>query len=1346
MKRLLLLALALGLGALTAPAAPTAADLAKSFAAPPPSAKPWVYWFWSDGNISREGITADLEAMKRVGIGGVLIMEVDQGVPKGPARFMGPQWRELFKFMLQEAARLGIEVNMNNDAGWCGSGGPWNTPEHAMQKVVWTETGLAGPRRFEGPLPQPAAVAGYYKDIAVLAFPSPEGEGIAMASSILKVTTSAPKAVVSRMIDGNPATSTTLPKPTRAKPQWVQFEFVKPFAASRLSLSVALARNQYATCQVQVSADGRAFKTIQTVRAIGTSAAFNFERVESKFFRLNFNGMDTASKTLRIAEIELSSAYRIDNFANKSGLGAAAIAPNSPVLAPGQVIAQDKVLDLTAKLDKDGRLAWDVPEGAWTVLRLGHTPTGKDNHPAPLEGRGLECDKLSKEAAEGQFNGLMGALLKDSGADCVKTLISTHIDSWEVGCQNWTPRFREEFKARRGYDLMPFLPTFTGRVVNGAEASERFLWDVRRTISEMLNDNYAGTMRELAHKHGMQLSIEAYSGGPFDNLSYSGCADVPMGEFWTGNDTYNMNGSVKVMTSGGHIYGRPVIGAEAFTASNTNGRQKNHPYSIKSLGDSAFCEGINRFVFHRYSMQPWVKPERAPGMTMGPWGLEYERSATWWEQSTAWHEYLARCQYVLQQGQFNADLLYLENEEGFTPVVARSKLTPEPPEGYDFDMCPPEIVLHDASVKDGRIVLKSGMSYRVLILPPTQLMTPALLAKIKTLVEAGATVVGAPQLKSPTLMNFPQCDDEVKRLAGELWGDCDGKTVTRHALGKGSVNWGKPLEAVLAELKVGPDFAAQSKAEETPLRFIHRTVGDAEVYFVANMGAALDAVCSFRVEGRRPELWYGDTGRIEPVAVYEAEGGRVRLPIHFDPSGSVFVVFRAVAEPARVTSVALDGKAALATAWDKAAPKRSAAAPENNRNVTGTFTMTAWVKPEAEIALPREAKSGPSGTGYAQNSVVYPAPGHEVYAAPGQVYATEHSCAGFSVGTNGVAIYEHGDSLYAPVLVAALAIHDRTHIAVVYQDGTPTLFVNGKQVRQGLKTGKTVHPALGVQHTRGVAAFKGRREALRQFGEALGAEALAKLIAESVKAEAAAQAVAASPVRIVRAAEGELSVSTEKGGALEVRTADGKTVRVEIPAPPRPIALKGSWTVTFAPGWGAPEGPFAFEKLISWSDSKIDGIKYFSGTATYHKLFEMTNSAIRNPQSAISLDLGNVQVIAHVTLNGQDLGILWKAPYRVEVGGALKAGTNELEVQVVNLWVNRLIGDEQLPDDCEWVVNRGWVLKAYPAWFLEGKPSPTGRFTFKTWKHYTKESPLLESGLIGPVTLNAETVVKVSVR
>jgi hypothetical protein len=602
--------------ALNLPASPS--DLARGFASPPASSRPWVYWFWLDGNISREGITADLEAMRRVGIGGVLIMEVDQGTPKGPARFGSPQWRELYKFMLAEASRLGLEVNMSNDAGWCGSGGPWITPALAMQKVVWTTTNLEGPQRFEGVLAEPQKVRGYYEDIAVLAFPTP---------------------------------------------------------------------------------------TEYRIEDIQAKAAFIQREVPFK--------------------------------------------PLPEPLSAEKRIPRSGIHDLTARMSKDGRLVWDVPPGKWSVLRFGHTTTGVENHPAPLEGLGLESDKLSRKATDAMFAGLMGKLIADSRPLVGQTLVSTHIDSWETGTQNWTPAFREEFKRLRGYDPLPFLPVMTGRVVDSLEVSERFLWDLRETISQLLVKNYAGRFRELARRHGMRLSIEAYD-APCDDMTYAGQADEPMGEFWS----WGFGGAAEwctVMSSAAHIYGKPVLGAEAFTATDQE-KWLGHPGRVKALGDWAFCEGINRFVFHRYALQPWR--DVRPGMSMGPWGLHYERTETWWEQTKPWHEYLSRCQYLLQQGQFVADVCYLEPEA--SPYEFRPPHTGgSPPHrpGYNFDGCTPELVLKSMKVKDGRLVLPSGMSYRVLVLPEVETMTPQLLRKISELVKAGATVVGPAPARSPSLSN-----------------------------------------------------------------------------------------------------------------------------------------------------------------------------------------------------------------------------------------------------------------------------------------------------------------------------------------------------------------------------------------------------------------------------------------------------------------------------------------------------------------------------------------------------------------------------------------------------------------
>jgi hypothetical protein len=613
------------------------AELEKNFQHPPASARPWVYWFWLNGNISSNGITADLEAMQRVGIGGVLIMEVDQGAPKGPADFGSPPWRALFQHVCSEAHRLGLEVNMNNDAGWCGSGGPWISPALAMQKVVWTETNLEGPLRVEGVLPQPKAVADYYQDITVLAFPAPAGEA-------------------------------------------------------------------------------------------------------------------------RIARIEGKAAFVPQQIPAGGPF---------PSIPAEQAVARARTLELSSCLHSNGQFAWSVPAGKWTVLRLGHTPTGKDNHPAPQPGRGLESDKLSKTATEAMFNGLMARLIADSRPLAGKTLVSTHIDSWETGSQNWSPRFREEFKKLRGYDLLPFLPALTGRVVDSVEVSERFLWDLRQTVSDLLVENYAGHLRRLAQEKGLRLSIEAYDGTPCDDLTYAGQADEPMAEFWSRG--YNTAYSCVEMSSAAHTYGKRILGAEAFTASDAE-KWLLHPAAIKSLGDWAFCEGINRFVFHRYALQPWLNC--APGMSMGPWGLHYERTQTWWEQSGAWHEYLARCQYLLRQGLFVADICFLEPEGSpmrFTPTMPwRTGNTPERPR-YNFDGCSPEVVLTRMKVKDGRLVLPDGMTYQLLVLPQIDAMSPRLLRKVQQLVRDGATVLGPPPRRAPGLADFPHCDAQVQTMAKATW-------------------------------------------------------------------------------------------------------------------------------------------------------------------------------------------------------------------------------------------------------------------------------------------------------------------------------------------------------------------------------------------------------------------------------------------------------------------------------------------------------------------------------------------------------------------------------------------------
>jgi len=1126
-----------------------AEELAQGFAHPPDSARPWVNWFWLDGNVTREGITADLEAMQRVGIGGVLLMDVAQDIPPGPVGFGGPQWRELFKHTVLEANRLGLDVSLHNAPGWCGSGGPWITPELGMEKVVSSRPNVVGPVHFHRflPLLPGAKVSG--REIATLAFPTLVGEGAPVPGFHPKITASPPTEIDARkLLDGNASTFVILPTPTARRSQYLQVEFPQPFSASVLKLSGTSYRQSFGGV-LQVSDDGRIFRKIREFISVRSGIALPFEPVSARYFRILFTHADKDTERLELSELELTPSFRIDLAQAKAGLGrlppAEKPAPSPPVVPAFGAIALDQVVDLRTNLHPEGRLEWDVPKGRWTIVRFGYIPTGQGNHPAREGGLGLECDKLSTEALEVHFNAFLGQLIRDVGDLAGRSFIATHIDSWENGFQNWTPHFREEFQRLRGYDPLPYLPAFSGRMVRGAEQSERFLWDVRRTIADLLADNYAGHLAELAHQHGLQLSIEAYGYGPFDDLLYAGRADVPMAEFWLGASNY-ASFECRGMPSAAHTYGKRIVAAEAFTSYPANAKWQNHPFALKPLGDAAFCEGINRFVFHRYAHQPWM--DRRPGMTMGQWGVHYERTETWWEQSRAWHEYLARCQFLLQRGLFAADICYVTEEGAYTEPPIKAKLQPPLAEGYDFDVASPEVVLTRVSVKDGRLSLPDGMSYRVLVLPPTQLMTPRLLRKVRDLVTAGAIVVGPRPVQSPSLTDYPRCDGEVKELARELWGACDGKTVTENRLGKGKIVWGKTLRDVLEEAGAPPDFRQLSKAPQYPLRWIHRTLDGTEVYFVVNLNSeSVNVDCQFRVEGKQPERWHPDTGKIEKAAVWHAAQGGVVLPLRFDPCGSAFVVFR---------------------------------------------ESSAGIDPVVEVTRDGEA------------------------------------------------------------------------------------------------------------------------------------ERSAELILKE---------------------NGDLELMSTRGGDYEVKTSSGRRLRAQIGEMPKPEVLDGGWDVRFPPGWGAPDH-VVLAKLISWTQHPDAGVQYFSGTGTYTKTFEIPAGFIGKDRR-IYLDLADVEVIAELSVNEHNLGILWKPPFRADVTDVAKAGENTVEVKVTNLWPNRMIGDEQLPDDCEWRTNGtgyGQPLLAWPKWIQEGTTRPSGRFTFATWKHWNKDSPLLESGLIGPVTLSVggEAILK----
>ncbi len=1092
-------------------------DLEQGFRNPPDSARPQTWWHWINGNVSKEGITADLEAMKRVGLGGAQIFHVGQG-PDGPVVFKSPEWQELVKFTAAEARRLGLEIGMHNGPGWSGSGGPWNKPENSMKIVVASEKQVVGPGCFEEALPQPESNLGFYRDIAVLAFRTPATELVRMRDAAPKVTVSTPGEDGTKVVDGREDSFVKLALPKSEAQPFIHFEFAQPYTAGMVRLKI-VSPIWKASGQLEFSQDGKGFKPLAKLACSGKvpECTVHFAPVCAKFFRFvlrdaaTLHGLDQ----VKVAELELSPQLGIADFAEKifekREWGPSRISSEFPAAAQGAV-AQESLLDLSGKMKADGKLAWEIPEGSWTLLRVGYTTRGRGNAPAPVGGEGLECDKLSRTAIQAHWGAYIAPILANLGplAGSVSSGFNNVLgDSYEPGCQNWTDGFEKEFQYRRGYELTKFLPVFTGRVVDSPEVTERFLWDFRRTVADLFAENYSGMIAELAHKAGLLYSVEPYGNGPFDDFEYGRYADIPMGEFWAGPE---VGGGplawIRPAPSVAHVYGRKIVGAESFTTKPDYSRWLQDPYALKAHGDNAYCQGINRLILHTYPHQPWIN--RSPGMTMGSWGAHFGRTITWWEQGRAWFQYLARCQYLLQQGRFVADALFYSGE-GAPNSVRKS----EPLKGYDYDGCATDAVM-SLKVQDGRLVLPSGMNYRVLVLPPDPTMTPAVLAKIKSLVEAGATVIGPKPQQSPSLADYPRCDQLVSKGAEAIWS---------------RVKSGKAVE-VLGGLGVKPDFECAS----AKVNYIHRVADGADLYFVASQETKTQELeCTFRVSGKTPELWHPDTGRIEPAPVYVEKEGRTTVPVRLDPVGSVFVIFR-----------------------------------------------------------------------------------------------------------------------------------------------KPT----------------------GADHVVAVKRTGGQDSGTAELSEQEG---------------------------------GKLAISASEPGTFELAMASGKSLKAEVSEVPKPVELAGPWELSFPPNWGAPE-KVTLEKLISWTEHPDKGVKYFSGTGTYRKIFD---GQVPSANGRVYLDLGELKNLAEVKLNGKDLGILWKPPYRVEVTGQLKATGNELEIKVTNLWPNRMIGDEQLPEDREWGKKSPWNggLTKVPQWVVEGKPSPTGRFTFATYHHWGKEDPLLPSGLFGPVRL-----------
>jgi hypothetical protein len=1083
--------------------------LLRGFVDPPNGARPRVWWHWMNGNISEEGIKLDLNWMHRVGLGGVTIFEGAINTPQVvPQRliYMTPAWKQAFNSAVTTARGYGMEVAIASSPGWSETGGPWVPAAQGMKKMVWSATRIEGGRPFTGTLPHPPQVDGtfqnfevsgrrgpdgkitvppeFYTDVAVIAYKIPDGDK-SQSELDPQVTSSAGTASVPAFSDGDVSTvALELPAQAPGNESWIQFDYGHPQtiqAATLASLDDAISVFDHDSDAIppclEASDDGQTFRKVADIpfSSVVESTA-SFDAVTARYFRVVYPAQpqDVHSHNHRITELVLSSGARVNQFEKRAGFANARNfwAITDPNVAQPFIVPQNDVIDLTAKMKPDGTLDWTPPTGNWMVLRIGSSLTGHENGPAPAEATGLEVDKLNRDYVKNYVDGYLKMYADTIGAsEMGKSGISYMLtDSIEVGPQNWTDNMLEEFEQRRGYDARPWLPALTGIIIKSTSDTDRFLWDFRRTIGQLIAENHYGEISDDLHAHGLSYyseALEFHRPSLGDDMEMRSKADVPMGAMWTyaGSPSPEVDyiSDLRGAASVAHIYGQNLVGAESMTSRGP--AWSFSPNSLKKVADLEFALGVNRFEIHESAHQPVA--DMAPGLTLGPYGLWFNRNQTWADEAKPWVDYLARCSYLLQQGNFYGDVAYFYGEEGPLTAVFGWKGIEDAPEGYGFDFVNSDVILHHLSFKDGRLVTPGGTSYRILYLGGrSQRITLPVLLKLKELVAQGAVVVGDKPVDSPSLS-----DDEKQFhfVADQLWGKSAQSNRGMRKLGKGRVYSGMSANQVLADLALPRDFEFTTPEPETTLMSLHRKLTDGDLYFIDNRrDHPEDVSATFRVDGKAPELWDAATGASRPAS-YQIAGGRTTVPLHLDPYGTIFVVFR---------------------------------------------------KPAA---------------------------------------------------------------------------------------------------------------ALSQQFER----------------------------------------------------------------------------PVEAPVADTSDLLNHDWSVQFQPGRGAP-ATIQLDRLTSWSDNSNPGVKYFSGTATYSKTVEIPASAF-TPGTHLWLDLGDVKDLAGVEVNGKDLGILWKTPYKIDLTGLLVPGTNQLSIKVTNLWVNRLIGDQQ-----------PWSVKKY---------------TFADFMPYKADSPLLPSGLLGPVRL-----------
>ncbi|AWI09462.1 glycosyl hydrolase [Ereboglobus luteus] len=1324
------------------------------FAAPSGFAKPQTWWHWINGNVSREGIENDLREMAGKGYGFARIFSVNSKL-QGPLIFGSPEWFDTFKFTVETASKYGMGIGIHNCDGWSEAGGPWITPELSMKELSMKTIRVTG-NGAEQTIPLPALdrKLDFARDIAVLAWPAKRPALLAMhkpgvlqrvypSNEYTKATSGqrefrpGPGGLPKRSSDGegglvrlfdgmadDKRVGFSYEKKSPDQFAGVTLEFAEPFEAAGIFTEVYWIYELPLNIFLEASDDGVNFEKVCELKFHQSDTSASFEPRRAKFWRVvRYQSKKPTERVHRgvvkehvfqLSEIELlapgensRAAFPIDNFPAKAGVVAThgqvrattAAYPEKLILKPGEI------QNLTANTADNGdTLRWRVPDGEWVVMRIGYTTTGKVIHPATPAGRGLEVDKFEPSAVEHHFDSYDRKMIAAAGPLAGKTFSIIETDSWEAGHQNWSENFDRYFREQNGYDILPWLPVYAGECIGSVDTTENFLRDLRRTFSSLVMNNFYGKLGSLARDAGLKYETEPASGIFMrDPMNSYREADFPMTEVWQDAREAGVVAGIRTAfsretASTAHFYGKQYVTCEALTSRKGNWAET--PWIMKGTLDTLLLAGPNVSVFHTYTHQP---DERAPGWQMEPWGVSQNRKMPWWPLSKAWFSYIARVQYMLQQGKYAARILHFYSDEIPTTPGSLSTKT-----AHQYDIINGDGVRDFLRVENGRLLSPGQMRYDVMFISPHTTLRLETLEKLKSLLAAGATIAaGQKPVFNPTLRGGDAAKKRWHALADELFGD--GSKAARR-LGKGTLHVGHTPDEIIAALKLREPFTCvlDNAADSKDLAWQHREHADGtEWFWVINRdsSAGRSGIMSFRVTGKKASLWHPETGKTEPVPAAIEEEGRTLIPLSLGKLEGVFVIFENKT-PSRDTAVKI-----IANGKEIFPKSVTGGKAVDNTKISGDFTFAVTVSPSGTRKITKASAAGiaPGGGGN-ENFALYPEQMHI------KLNDMKHACAGLSVGKNSIAVFEHGAGYLNSIIVHDHPVAENTRIAVVYKNNTPALYINGKQVAAASKSsGRIVHPPSAVR-----AQYKGSASNFSIEKSALSAS---EVVAFMNKTEGITDSrdKTAEP-KLFMTNTGKLAAEFLAPGNLEIKKANGsKMVLFEKNVPP-PTTISGPFAVTFESKWGAPADTQHFEKLVSWTESPVPGIRHYSGMAVYTKDIELTSREVAANQR-VYLEIDQVCEVAEVTVNGKRAGTLWRPPYKLDITDCVRVGKNALQISVANTWVNRCLHDATLPES----ERLTWANSMQTHY-----PDPK---TIKPTDYYPWKYGPLPSGLIGEARL-----------